>query len=66
MALSKKEAQVIRNTIENLRGKRAAGDAHTAITGPAKLYLESWVIPALEILLDEGKRNLDLAVDLSS
>jgi hypothetical protein len=70
--LSKTEEAVIRNVIGRLRCEprgesrlpREADEVREALRGPAKLYLETWVIGALEHLLPES-RNPDLARRLS-
>lgn len=75
MTISNSEAQVIRNVISKLRGhERQSEEVRAALTGPARLYLQSWIIPALELLLPEERaehgepdtrRALQLARDLS-
>lgn len=57
--MNKTETQVVRNVIKRLRGERASGPVREALTGPARLYLETWVIPGLE------KRREDLKLALS-
>ena len=62
------EIATIQNVIRRLRGdERASPGVRAALTtGPAKLYLQTWVIPALELLLPGEKRDPRLARDLSS
>ena len=61
--MGKKETLVLRNVIRRLRGENASPEVAAALTRVPKLYLETWVIPALEILIADG--DLDLAVDLT-
>ena len=71
MSMSATEAQTIRNVLRALRGERCSEDVKAALTaGPTKLYLETWVIPALELILPEGRsptspRNPKLAEEIS-
>jgi hypothetical protein len=58
------EQQVIRNVIRRLRGEHSSEEVTEALTGPARLYLETWVIPALELLMPEH-RDLKLALATS-
>jgi hypothetical protein len=62
--MTKGEQEVIRNVIEKLRGGRAAPKAREALTGPARLYLETWVIGSLQLLLPES-RDVSLARKMS-
>lgn len=69
--MNKSEEQTIRNVIDALRCKPrpdgSAGEAEEvreALRGPARLYLETWVIGALECLLPE-QRDLKLALAMS-
>ncbi len=64
--MTKTEEATIRNVIESLRGERASPEVKEALTGPAKLYLETWVIAALELLLPGPRRDPKLARRLSS
>lgn len=77
MSLSNTEQEVIQNVISRLRcepvklqnGTTMNGEAdevREALTGPAKLYLDTWVINALEMLLPGERRNPQLARRLSS
>ena len=59
------EIQTIRNVIAKLKGDAKQADyVRAALTGPCKLYLDTWVIGALECLLPE-RRDVKLAVKLS-
>ena len=65
------EEQTIRNVIAQLRcvprpdgSAREAEKVREALRGPAKIYLETWVIGALECLLPE-RRDVRRAQDLS-
>lgn len=62
--MSKAEEQTIRNVIQRLKGEGASQEVKAALTGPAAIYLNTWVIGALECLLPES-RDLRLAVQLS-
>ncbi len=64
--MTKSEEATIRNVIKKLRGEHAAPKVKEALTGTASLYLETWVISALELLLPGPKRNPKLAQELSS
>lgn len=76
MAMNKTEIETIRNIIERLK-RPNCGCAHgpgsealvaacngKGIEAPSRLYLDTWVIGALENLLPES-RNIDLAARLS-
>lgn len=65
MAMTDTEQRVIRNVIRRLQGEHAAPEVTAALTGPAGLYLQTWVIPALEALLPE-RRDVRLAQDLTA
>lgn len=72
MSLSKTEQQVIENLIKKLKCQphpsgqpREADHVREALRGPAALYLDTWVIPALELLLPGDKRSPELALRLS-
>lgn len=54
------EKRTIRNVVEALRGGRATDEVRAALTGPCRLYLETWVIPALELLIKEDRTLGDL------
>jgi hypothetical protein len=60
MALNKTERRVLAKVIERLHGRNADTRVSEALTGPCKLYLETWVIPALETLADEDRTADDL------
>lgn len=70
--MTKTEQEVIRGVVRKLRGEHAVDEVRDALTGVCGTYLESWVIPALELLLPEGtsrsgeKRDPKLAKDLIS
>lgn len=49
--LNQSEAIVILNVIRRLRGEKASNEVVAALTGPAGMYLETWIIPALRILI---------------
>ena len=63
--MGKAEHAVLRNVVRRLRGENSAPEVNAALTGPARLYLETWVIPALEILSGDAPRDLRLALDLT-
>jgi hypothetical protein len=63
--MTKSEEKVLRNIVRRLKGEHAAEHVRAALTGPARIYLETWVIPALEHLLPE-KRDVKLALDLTA
>ena len=75
MAMSKSEQEVICNVIKRLRctprdsgNHREAKEVRNALRSYyARLYLDAWVIGALECLLDsdECPRNIKLALLLS-
>lgn len=74
MTMSNSEKQVIRNVIKRLRCEphdngfpREADRVREALTGDAKLYLETWVTGALVCLLDDepDQRDVKLALSLS-
>lgn len=72
MSLSKTEQQVIENVIKRLKCQphpggqsREADHVREALRGPAALYLETWVIPALELLLPGDKRSPQSALQIS-
>lgn len=78
--MNKKEKQVIANIIERLHSKnlgcsngfgteQVVTEANEkGIECASRLYIDTWIIPALEILLIEDKNvdDLPLAVRLSS
>lgn len=71
MSLSRTEAKIIRNTIGRLRcavrpdgSHREADTVRAALRGPAAIYVDTWIIGALECLLDEA-RDLELGESLS-
>lgn len=80
MALTKAEQQIIENVIARLRctpihnwggipGNTQHGEAdevRAALTGPAKLYLDTWVIMVLELMLPGEFRDPALGARLSS
>ena len=58
------------NTIFNASVVKAVKLAETTqgsetIEVVARIYLDTWVIPALELLLEEGQENIGLALRLS-
>jgi hypothetical protein len=61
--MTKTEKEIIENVIRRLRGQGCSPEVKAALTGPAGLYLETWVISALEIMVSE-KRDMKLAADL--
>ena len=63
--MGKTEREVLRNVVRLLRGENSSEEVAAALTGPAGLYLESWVIPALEILAGDKARDLKLALSLT-
>jgi hypothetical protein len=56
-ALSKRDEAKLRSAIAHLRGENASEEVRAALLGPAKLYLQSWVIPKLEALLPENRKG---------
>ncbi len=69
--MNKTEEKIVRNVIARLRcdvrsdgSHREADQVRKALTGPAALYLDTWVTGALECLLDET-RDLELGESLS-
>lgn len=60
--MNQTERRIIRNVVARLRGKRACEEVKAALTGPARLYLETWVIPSLEILAREDRTRDDLSL----
>lgn len=76
MALTKQEQTVIRNLIRRLKAPNCGCSHITAqsdeiadlnargLEVPSRIYLDSWVIPGLEMLLPES-RNVDLAERLT-
>lgn len=79
MSLTKTEAETIQNVINRLRctpiqnfhsipgntQHRESDEVRAALTGPAKIYLDTWVIGALVRLLPGEKRDPDTARRLS-
>lgn len=63
--MGKSEKKILRNVVRRLRGENSSPEVAAALTGPARLYLETWVIPALEILARDGERDLRLALSLT-
>ena len=78
MSMTQAEEQVIRNVIERLSapncgchnrmGTEALVEGATAkgIECVSRLYLDSWVIPALEMMLSGERRDVAAAEHLSS
>lgn len=80
MALTKLEEQAIRNVIDRLKQRncgcsfgpnshetqavKAINVLPQRVEAVSRIYLDTWVIPGLELLLPE-KRNVKLAVGLS-
>ncbi len=64
--MRKTEREILSNVVRRLRGENADQKIVDAFTGPCKNYLETWVIPALEIMAREGAREMGLALSLSS
>lgn len=76
--MTKKEQKTIRNIIDRLSSpncgyhnrlgteKIVAEVNAKEIEAVSRLYLDSWVIPALRMLLPGEDRNVDLACSLSS
>lgn len=64
--MGKTEKAVLRNVIRRLRGENSAPEVAAALTGPARIYLETWVIPALNILVQDSDRDLSLALRLTA
>ena len=66
--LSYQEEQVIRNVINRLRCEdksAVSGEVFSAMHNePLRIWLESWVIPGLELMLPE-KRDLKTAIGLT-
>jgi hypothetical protein len=69
MTIGKREERVIRNVIKRLRGDKASSIVEMALKGrELSLYLDSWVIPALELIIKDERTldDLKLADELSS
>lgn len=66
MSLTKQEKRILRDAVARLRGTNAATEVREALTGPARSFLETWVIPSLEILArdDRSRHDMRLAEDL--
>ena len=67
MTMSASEVEVIRNVIARLQpdARRTSDDVFEALSDRSmRLFLDTWVISALECLLPE-RRDLKLAKDLS-
>ena len=58
--MNKLEHETVANVIHRLRGERASAEIAEMLTGPCRLYLETWVIPALELLIKEERTIYDL------
>lgn len=69
MALGKSDREVIENVIKALRGEGSASPEIKEMLSNWRMrsWLDTWVVGALEILVDDNrtKRDLDLAVRLS-
>ena len=66
--MTKAERRVLNNVIRRLKGEHTSKNVEDALTrGDVKLYLCTWVIPALKIMASEPVRDRDmrLAEDLS-
>ena len=63
--MGKTEQAVLRNVVRRLRGENSSPEVAAALKGPARVYLETWVIPALEILAGNEDRDLRLALSLT-
>lgn len=73
MAMTKTEVAAIRAVIKRLRCEpngrgepREADYVREALTGPARIYLDTWVTGALECLLPGPNYDPKLARDLAS
>jgi len=69
--LNKSELKVIQNTIRRLEANnaRCSIQVQDALNNRnLRIYLDSWILPSLRLLIDEQRtsRDLKLAVDLSS
>lgn len=59
--MNQTERRVILDVIRRLRGEGGSPEVAAAFAGPARIYLESWVIPALQLLVKDGRTRRDLA-----
>jgi hypothetical protein len=65
--MTQKEIETIRNIVARLKADRlgaAEGGYVPDLPQGARLYVDTWLIAPLEMLLPEG-RNVDLAVRMS-
>lgn len=59
--MNKTERRVIRNLITKLGpDSRAIDSVKEALTGPARVYIRSWIIAPLELLIKEDRERYDL------
>lgn len=58
--MNKTEKRVLRNVIKRLRGVRASNEVAEALQGVCRIYLETWVIPPLELLVRDDRTIADL------
>jgi hypothetical protein len=68
--MNKSEIEVIQNTIGRLskdNGKCSGAVEEALNNRNLRIYLDTWVIPSLKLLIEEQRtrRDLELAVDLS-
>lgn len=66
--MTKTEIETLKNVIARLsaKDKRCSREVQEALSNPnLRIYLDSWVIPALELLLPGEKRDPKLAHALS-
>lgn len=68
MALGKAERTIIKNTIARLRRETCTSERVEEALESSRLWLETWVIPPLEVLLKEKRGYFDLedAVKMSA
>jgi hypothetical protein len=71
MTMTNTEASIIREAVARLEcapradgGEREADTVRDALRGPARLYLETWVVAPLRYMLPES-RNIELAAKLA-
>lgn len=74
--MTERETRILTNVIRRLRGESYSNDELPADSGISRIYLDTWVIPALHILvgndpnsgmplIDGRPRDMKLADDLT-
>lgn len=66
--MTNQEKRIIANVIKRLNGGRSSDEVRQALTGPTRLYLQTWVLSALELMIkpNRTRRDIDLADDLAA